>query len=52
MATSQRRSALALNGLFAVKRLVRAVITLWLVSLLTFVMLQLAPGSFADISAI
>lgn len=26
--------------------------TLWLVSLLTFVMLQLAPGSFADISAI
>lgn len=30
----------------------RAIITLWLVSLLTFVMLQLAPGSFADISAI
>lgn len=52
MATSQRRSSLASTGLFAVKRLVRAVVTLWLVSLLTFVMLQLAPGSFADISAI
>ena len=37
---------------FILKRLARAVVTLWLVSLLTFTMLQLAPGSFADISAV
>lgn len=34
------------------KRLVRAAITLWLVSIITFVLLQLAPGSFSDISAV
>lgn len=37
---------------FVVKRLGRAVVTLWLVSLITFVLLQLAPGSFADLSAV
>lgn len=35
-----------------VKRLLRAAITLGLVSLITFVLLQLAPGSFSDISAV
>ncbi len=37
---------------FTVHRLVRAIITLVMVSLLTFVLLQLAPGNFADLSAI
>lgn len=37
---------------FTVKRLVRAVITLVMVSLLTFTLLQLAPGDFADLSAV
>lgn len=34
------------------KRLLRAGITLWLVSVITFALLQLAPGSFSDISAV
>ncbi|HIT74727.1 MAG TPA: ABC transporter permease [Candidatus Avipropionibacterium avicola] len=37
---------------FTLNRLVRAVITLAMVSLLTFTLLQLAPGNFADLSAI
>ncbi|MGI8767650.1 MAG: ABC transporter permease [Propionibacteriaceae bacterium] len=37
---------------YVVRRLARAVVSLVVVSLITFVLLQLAPGNFADISAI
>lgn len=39
-------------GAFVVRRLVRALVTILLVSALTFTLLQLAPGNFADLSAV
>src|SRR5699024_2889927 len=52
MAAAANPSAAVEMGLFLAKRLGRAVSTLALVSLITFVLLQLAPGNFADLSAV
>ncbi|MFW6599210.1 ABC transporter permease [Propionibacteriaceae bacterium Y2011] len=52
MATRNTPSAAGGIALFAVKRLARAIVTLALVSLMTFGLLQAAPGDFTDLSAV
>ncbi|MGD7705201.1 ABC transporter permease [Microlunatus sp. Y2014] len=52
MAARNTPSAAGGIGLFAVKRLARAIVTLALVSLMTFGLLQAAPGDFTDLSAV